>query len=344
MLSELPDDVLLLCLNWLDISSITNLSHCSHQLRRLALSRLPVLMQQSGLELAVTVPSLQCEASLTPEQQFSRLYRASRVDDQWTRLDGARQILTTSPRRTMPVLRLQRHHRTLLTASASELSVHSFDHRGRCTTSLQKRPRGTVLGQSRSDDITAVVQAGDDSPDIVVAHHSGLLHRVHLQPSKNPSGCYSMSSVARFEASPGLTRPGHAPIGSISVDASGRTMASICRPRQRHSRSRLALHQLRSPWIPPVVVPLSAPLWSVHVCSEGASPWVAVGQSAQESLLLYHLRPDGLSKPLVIGAEEKENMRPAVPYSLLSPKSGMLSPQHLIAAGYDGNTRVYDCR
>lgn len=344
MLCDLPDDVLLVCFYWLDIQSITNLSYCNRHLRALAVSKLPTLVQQSGLQSAVTVPSLCLEPHFKPEQYFSRLQRAATVQDQWERLNGARHVLATSPRRTMPVLRLQRYHRVLLTASGPQMSAHHFDHRGRCKTSLQTRSPGVMLGRTNRDDITAIAQAGDESPEIVVAHHSGLLHRVHLQSSKNDATGFTWRSVARFDASAGSSQANHAPIGSISVDSSGFLVASICRPRQSHSRSILAIHQLRSPWITPTSMPLSHPLWSVHVCSEGSLPWVATGHSDRDSLLLYHLRPEGVSQPMALGSEEKENMRAAVPYALVTPKSGVLSPQHLIAAGFDGNTRVYDCR
>lgn len=349
MLQSLPNDLLLLILSNLDIQSVTALSYSSQRLRALAISALPVMIQSSGLSLAVTVPNLRLSPALSPGQLFSRLARASKVEQQWKQLDGVRHYLARSQRRTMPVLRLQRFHKVVLSSSGPDLSILSFDHKGRCDSSFSQqgycRKAGKSLGLARSDDITAMAQTGDDSPDIVVAHHSGLVHRVHLEPSKDPSR-YSMRSVARFDACPGhpIHPTSRVPVQGVSTDHTGSFMASICRPRRRHSRSIIALHQLRSPWVEPTTIHLPNPLWSVAVSSETTCPWVAVGQSSQDSLLVYNLRPEGLSCPVSIGIEEQGNRKAAVPYSLVIPRTGVLSPQHLIAAGYDGNTRVYDLR
>lgn len=345
-LLALPDDLLLLIFSKLDVSSLVALYQTNHRFQALAVSLLPSLLHHSGLHRAVTVPNLRLDANLSHEQLFGRLRRAAVVDEHWKHLDCVRHHVSRWQRRTLPVLRLHRYNKALLTASGPDLAVHRFDKRGQLLRPLPpqlKPPRAARLGQSATDDITAIVPVRDDSPDVMVAHLSGRLHRVTVDCSKQ----VSIRSVARFQGQAGID-PGvqHTPVQSVSVDSGGRLMASVCRPRQANMASTLAIHQLQSPWIDPAVLPLAYRPWSVCISSDTSSPWVATGQTAKDSLVLHRIRPDGISRGLVIGDRERDDMRATAPYSLITPSgsSSVLSPQHLIAGCYDGNTRIYDCR
>ncbi|GAA6063366.1 hypothetical protein JCM10212_000305 [Sporobolomyces blumeae] len=219
------------------------------------------------------------------------------------------------------------------------------------------------------DDITALT-AGRAPGHVVVSRVSGVVQKLEVVDVGGRGRAIVLAESARYAIPrPGPTRPGSTAVQALDSNRDLIAAASTIRlppPHPRHldldegdslarslakraapKQHQVTLHSLSSPWSDPAVVPLKTKSWSVHLAPTSSPDWLAIGNTSTAPLSLVPLDSTGCPITSAMTSLAHTTKSTSV-YGLTSPSldcSPFLRPdQTVIAAFFDSSTRIYDLR
>ncbi|KAJ3932511.1 MAG: hypothetical protein NXY57DRAFT_108808 [Lentinula lateritia] len=335
LLSDLPNDIIIIVLHSLPVPDLGALSRTSKSFYQ--------LVNTFGWQIHIRCnprPSFSLAQAREVWKPRRRLQYDTLSDKSWTSFHFvARPLSHPWSRKQQPMLAI--NNKRLVVAAGNTIYAYAFGT-PRASGSPPLRFEGSCsLHNERNSqwDITALTFVPDNGEGrtLLCGFHNGTLARVVIFREDNSR---TLTPKITIEAS----LQSHAPDIVESVSASGSLQLSLS------SRGHACMVNLQeTPYTATSEIDLAARSWTTYM-SDGGSPYVAFGSSSKTAPLSVHSILEGSlshTPTAILGTKSSQSTSYSAVYGICrSPFSSPwgASPQILISGWFDGVVRVHDLR